>query len=478
MPKGLCETSIQAYTQIGNCHVYQGDCLEVVPEIASKHGLFDSCVCDPPYHLSSIVKRFGGKTAAACKVNPDNEKSTGAYARASRGFMGQTWDGGDVAFRVETWRKVYDALKPGAYLVAFSGTRTYHRMAVAIEDAGFEIRDCLFWCYGTGFPKSHNISKAIDKAAGAKRKKKRVKNPGNPKAHGRGRDGAHGATRPWIEEAKAKGYHEIDNDDPVTAAAAAAWDGFGTALKPALEPICLARKPLSEKTIAANVLKHGTGALNIDACRIGSSGARNNGRKVDSEIYGKMGQVDRVDYNKGRWPANFIHDDSLEVTRQFPYTSSGEVKPLSKSKKGSVALGEFKEANVNQFAYSEGSASRFFYSAKAGPLDRIGTGHATVKPVDLMRWLVRLVTPPQGCVLDLFAGSGTTGIAAGIEGFSSALIDVEPEHYDDIIRKLTYLRGGGAHKIKEHQAAKIARAKDKPLGGLFAQDLPENKAAS
>ena len=469
--KGMSSTSIQAYTQIGACHIYQGDCLEVVPDITSEHGLFDSCVCDPPYHLSSIVQRFGGAAAAPCKINPDNEKSTGAYARASRGFMGQKWDGGDIAFRVETWRKVYDALKPGAYLIAFSGTRTYHRMAVAIEDAGFEIRDCLFWCYGTGFPKSHNISKAIDKAAGAKRKKKRIHNPGNPKAQGRGRDGTSGASRPWIEAAMAKGYHEIDDDDPVTAAAAA-WDGFGTALKPALEPICLARKPLSEKTIAANVLKHGTGALNIDACRIGDSGARNNGRKVDSEIYGKMGQTDRVDYNKGRWPANFIHDGSAEVTDGFPYTASGENKPLSGQKKESAAIGKFAQANVNHFAASEGSASRFFYSAKAGPLDRIGTAHATVKPVDLMRWLVRLVTPPEGHVLDMFAGSGTTGIATSVEGFSSSLIDIEPEHYTDIIRKLAYLRGDGAHKITEHNAAKIARTKDIPLGGLFAQAAP------
>ena len=373
--------------------------------------LFDACVTDPPYHLTSIVKRFGGKNAAEAKVG-----ATGAYARASKGFMGKEWDGGDIAFRPETWRAVYDALKPGAHLVAFSGTRTYHRMACAIEDAGFEIRDMLLWHYGSGFPKSHSM-RDIDRAE------------------------------------------------------------LGTALKPATEPICLARKPLSEKSVAANVLKHGTGAIHIDGCRVGISESENlvrvNNDAATWGTYGSGANNSEKSQALGRWPANLCHDSSDEVLAGFPDTgaakSSGQSKPMQRQDNAVYGKGLGSISPDNKHDDNGGSAARFFYSAKAGPLDRIGTAHATVKPVDLMRWLCRLVTPPGGHILEPFAGSGTTGIAAMAEGFDCSMIELEADHVADIERKLAFLRGEGALTFQEHNHAKALRTKETPLGGLFGE---------
>lgn len=396
-------------------NLHHASCLDWLAEYEGP--LFDACVTDPPYHLTRIVKRFGGKNAAEAKVG-----ATGAYARAAKGFMGKEWDAGDIAFRPETWRAVYDALKPGAHLVAFSGTRTYHRMACAIEDAGFEIRDQLMWCYGSGFPKSHDVSKGIDKAAG----------------HWRGKAGA--AHCDDIKRSFGQHYERTAKGDPVTAAAAA-WQRWGTALKPALEPICLARKPLSEKSIAANVLKHGTGAINIEGCRVGTGAKKWGTPRGGIWATDSNAKAELVDNPLGRWPANLIHDGSDEVLAGFPDTG----------------------------AASGGSAARFFYSAKAGPLDRIGSAHATVKPVDLMRWLCRLVTPPGGHILEPFAGSGTTGIAAMAEGFDCTMIELEADHVADIERKLAYLRGEGALTFQEHNHAKSLRSKLEPLGGLFGE---------
>lgn len=251
-------------------------------------------------------------------------------------FMGKKWDTGEVAFDPAFWALVLAAMKPGAHLVAFGGTRTYHRLAAAIEDAGFEIRDQLAWVYGCGFPKSHNLS-----------------------------------------------------------------GGKGTALKPAWEPIVLARKPF-RGTVAGNVLAHGTGALNIDACRIGTGGGTETQRGEEKtktvhafgDGLGAAGGA--VVPGLGRWPANIAHDG-------------------------------------NQF----GEASRFFYSAKATKADRWGSRHPTVKPVKLKRWLVRLITPPGGVVLDPFAGSGTTGAAALAEGRQTLLIEREAEYAADIERRLS-----------------------------------------
>lgn len=431
-----------------------GDMLEVLA--ARKGPLFDAVVTDPPYHLASIVKRFGGKNAAMAK-----EGATGAYARASRGFMGQTWDGGDIAFRHETWRAVYDQMKPGAHLVAFSGTRTYHRMAVAIEDAGFEIRDMLAWTYGSGFPKSHDVAKGIDKRNG----------------HWRGRRG-----QVIIESQVAKGteYERTDKGDPITDDAQK-WTGWGSALKPALEPICLARKPL-DGTIAENVLKWGTGGLNIDACRVGwpddvapKIGTPEWGgpAKKLTAMPGQDGEnVERAaPSNLGRFPANLLHDGSVEVTATFPYTKSGEFLPHHQAK-GKSQIGTFdirdRTGEVHPTYGDEGSAARFFFSAKAGPLDRLGSEHATVKPVDLMRWLCRLVTPKGGLILEPFGGSGTTAIAAMAEGFNCELIKLMPDHVTDIETKIAYLRGEGGRIMERHLKRKAKRAKPSE-DGLFGE---------
>lgn len=280
-----------------------GDCRAVLKTLPASS--VDSCVTDPPYHLTSIIKRFGAANAAPAKV-----KETGVYARASAGFMGQTWDGGDVAFRPETWAEVLRVLKPGGHLLAFSGARTYHRLVCAIEDAGFEIRDQIMWLYGSGFPKSHDVSKGIDKAVGAERVV-----IGEQKLAGTARiKGGSGYT----VESAANNYAsaEIRNSIPITSAGspqAAEWEGWGTALKPAHEPIVLARKPLIG-TVAANVLAHGTGALNIDGCRIEGQWTGSPSRQAENITGGNFaggngkGRANLIEsqHSLGRWPANVI----------------------------------------------------------------------------------------------------------------------------------------------------------------------------
>ena len=238
--------------------LFPGDCLEIM------RGFGDNCIdsmcTDPPYHLQSVVKRFGSSTAAPLKV----------YKRSSVGFMNRTWDGGDISFQPELWAEMFRVLKSGAYIAVMGGTRTYHRMACAIEDAGFDIRDTICWLYGTGCPKSHDMAKAIDKELGVEGSYGEPKS----KAHAgwidrgalRGDEGHEGYQRPWMDDPEA--IERNARRYIPTSEQAKEYDGFGTALKPACELICLARKPLSEKTIAANVLMWGTGALNIDKTRI------------------------------------------------------------------------------------------------------------------------------------------------------------------------------------------------------------------
>lgn len=359
----MANAAVQSFLD-GRVTLHAGDCRDAVRELADAS--IDAAVMDPPYALVSIGKRFGKAGAAPAKQGTD-----GLYARASAGFMGQQWDTGETAFAVEFWAEVLRVLKPGGHLVAFSGTRTYHRMAVAIEDAGFEIRDQLGWAYGSGFPKSHSL--------------------------------------------QAIGRSEL-----------------GTALKPAWEPIVLGRKPPAG-TVAENVLAHGVGALNIGSCRIGGGVARHmpgdRGRPASQSI-GSFAGRDSYVTSDGRWPANILHDGSDEV--------------------GAVL----------------GAASRFFYSAKADADDRIGSKHPTVKPVDLMRWLCRLVTPPGGTILDAFAGTGTTGEAAFREGFSAILFEREAEFQADIARRMELVLAGPM--TRKTQSVK-ARGSALPAGGLFTE---------
>lgn len=431
-------------TEADRIRVFHGDSRAVLKAFPDAH--FDSVVCDPPYALVSIVKRFGGPNAAPAQVG-----ASGAYARASAGFMGQAWDTGETAFAVEFWAEVWRVLKPGGHVIAFSGTRTYHRLACAVEDAGFEIRDMVAWLYGSGFPKSHDVSKGIDKAAGAVRE---VISEG--KAIKRMIPGADQNSGGWE---KNDGREFVPTVTAAASAASAAWEGWGTALKPALEPVVLARKPL-QGTVAANVLAHGTGALNIDASRIGFSGAadeaetKGKNRHADFDsgprenaVYGadQRPRGENGNYNPpGRWPANVIHDGSEEVVGAFPETgvsSGGGGLKTSAGLPDSKAAGAFYDGPVG-FG-DTGSAARFFYSAKADAEDRLGSKHPTVKPVDLMAYLVRLVTPPGGVTLDPFAGSGTTGVGAMRGGFGAVLIEREDDYVSDIMRKLAWARGEG-----------------------------------
>ena len=372
------------------------------------------------------------------------------------GFMGKSWDASGVAFDVNTWQQALRVLKPGGHLIAFSGSRTYHRMAVAIEDAGFEIRDQIMWVYGSGFPKSHNISKGIDKAAGAEREVIGNRITGAAMASrsdGRGSSDA------------GSGQNLINITAPATADAQQ-WDGWGTALKPAHEPIVLARKPLIG-TVANNVLTYGTGGLNIDGSRVGTQGGTTGSEYIpnDTPIYGKgLGNTgDIVTLDAGRWPANFIHDGSDEVVALFP-DSKGMATQKSGANLnvyGGNALNEssttFPEVRLG--FNDSGSAARFFYCAKASKRDRnegldgfeakfaptmndgIGAKehneetatkklnhHPTVKPTSLMQYLVRLVTPPNGTVLDPFLGSGSTGKACAYKGFDFIGIELTAEY--------------------------------------------------
>lgn len=440
----------------GRVALYPGDSLDVLKLIPENS--IDSVVCDPPYHLTSIVKRFGAENATACKIG-----KTGAYARASAGFMGKQWDGGDIAFRVETWAAVMRVLKPGGHLVAFSGTRTYHRMACAIEDAGFEIRDQIGWAYGSGFPKSHDVSKGIDKQAGAQRERivtgKAVKRmiPGADQNS----DGS------WIKDNGR--VYEPGIEIPTTDAAKQ-WQGWGTALKPAWEPIVLARKPLIG-TVAENVLRHGTGALNIDGCRIeaqsrplleldakaSANGAVYSGRREAGHGFdGGSKAVGSTDL--GRWPANLVHDGSEEVLAAFPESAGqqGDVRGTEPSRTGGDGTNCYGEYGriATEARGDGGSAARFFYTAKADSEDRLGSKHPTVKPLDLMQWLVRLVTPKGGTCLDPFAGTGTTGEAAWREGMNAVLIEREAEYLDDIARRMRLAE-------RPDERAATARAKGK-----------------
>ena len=425
--------------------IYNGDCL-VVMDNMNKCSV-DSVVTDPPYHLTSIVERFGKQGSAPAKFGTD-----GAFARASKGFMGKEWDGGDIAFRQETWRKCFELLKPGGHLIAFSGSRTYHRMAVAIEDAGFEIRDQCIWLYGSGFPKSLNIGKQIDKLNGVQGE---ILNTRKVTSSDIGQKSG------WNKLNTDRGdyeYREILND----------WEGWGTALKPAHEPMVLARKPIEEKSVAENVLKHGVGGINIDGCRVQCEPDDNIVRpeRTEAQAYNffRGGEEDQTNVRKttqrqprneqsvwtdnnsgmkaegsmfadadprGRYPSNVMHDGSKAVQDIFPYTKSGKMKQHIEGGQYNV-YGKMYPRDVETIG-DEGSASRFFYTAKTNQAERnagANNTHPTVKPVELMKYLVRLVTPKNGLVLDPFMGSGSTGMAAREEDLQFIGIEKEEEYYE------------------------------------------------
>jgi len=458
---------------IDTWQLHLGNCKELIKDIEDNS--IDSIVTDPPYEL---------------------------------GFMGKKWDNSGIAYDVELWTECLRVLKPGGHLLAFSGSRTYHRMAVAIEDAGFDIRDQIMWIYGSGFPKSHDVSKAIDKMAGAEREIL------GPSIH-------HSENRKPSNTLRSlnKLYNKDDDGKYITAPATEAakeWNGWGTALKPAHEPICVARKPLIG-TVAENVLQYGTGGINIDGCRIHGTAET---KKIDIDRTGYKKGIDHItkhtpnEYgelksnigirgykareqctlehvNLGRWPANLIHDGSEEVLSGFPESISTGGKTAgfgSKTNPANIAFGDRLGANAGGLG-DRGSAARFFYCAKASKKDRNegcegmegklrilsnqaiaemrrgNTGykeehgklqmgsrqeaqnhHPTVKPTDLMRYLCRLVTPPNGLILDPFTGSGSTGKAAILEGFRFLGFDMQSEYIDIASARIKH-----AEKIKDNK---------------------------
>lgn len=355
-----------------------GDCIEEMQRLIDEGVQVDSVVTDPPYHLISIVKRFG-KTSVDDNTYTSEKVRNRAdgYSNLSKGFMGKEWDGGDIAFRPETWELALKLLKPGGHLLAFSASRNYHRMAVAVEDAGFEIRDQLMWLYGSGFPKSHNLG-----------------------------------------------------------------DGWGTALKPAHEPIVMARKPISEKSIADNVSKHGTGGINIDGCRIGNetrinppAGNKSGGNSLNMSVKGMPKNASETTC-VGRFPANVMHDGLEEDWAKYFYCpkTSGSERNQGLDDFETKMMGMSGGAQNKGEGYNKGQeiGQRFLsWSIKKSNrvIERKNT-HPTVKPIELMKYLCRLVTPKGGIVLDPFMGSGSTGMAAKDEGFDFIGIEREKEYFE------------------------------------------------
>ena len=415
--------------EVAGARVFLGDCRDVLKTLPDNS--VDSIVTDPPYEL---------------------------------GFMGKKWDNSGIAYDVTVWEECLRVLKPGGHILAFGGSRTWHRLAVAVEDAGFELRDSIAWLYGSGFPKSLDVSKAIDKKAGAERE---------VVGHAIRPDGTR---RINLEKTSGTSFQSGSNDKMKTAPAtseAKAWEGWGTALKPAFEPVVVGRKPLVG-TVAENVLAWGVGGLNIDGSRIGN----------ETRTFSPMksfGLLDRSSFPnaqsqeattvQGRWPANVILD---EVTAGLLDEQSGvsKPKPGRTGRKGGNggALGEFAGSSPDAIGvWPEdfgGGASRFFYVAKASKRDRnegleeLEAGytkrdngfsdkisdtktprqnfHPTVKPTQLMRYLIKLVTPPGGTVLDPFTGSGSTGKAALLDGYGFIGAELTEEYLPIIEGRLKW----------------------------------------
>jgi DNA modification methylase len=422
---------VKPFYEHAGIRIYVGDCREVIPQLEES---FDACVTDPPYHLTTGKK--GGSGPASV-----NLESPYGRARIGTGFMGKAWDGGDVAFRPETWEVVSRVLKPGAHVMAFGGTRTFHRLACAIEDAGFEIRDMLMWLYGSGFPKSLDISKAIDRAAGAERKvveTRRVKGGGTEHIN-RGN-----LAQDFRPGAYQKGENVLDVTEPATEGAKL-WDGYGTALKPAWEPIILGMKPCAG-TFAENALGHGVAGLNIDGSRIDLDGDYKCGANGRPSQTGLGDNYDAAKANQpsdvGRWPANLILDEEAAalLDDQSGISESGAMRRDVSGYVGESNTNLLRGASgpSNQRADS-GGASRFFYTAKADSAERgTGNNHPTVKPLDLMRYLCKLLAPPSGGLfLEPFAGSGTTLIACKALNIRAVGIELSEEYAEIAAKRLS-----------------------------------------
>lgn len=406
------DKKLKLYTKNEDYTLYEGNMLDML-EVIEPNSI-DSIVTDPPYGLTSICNRFGKENSAPAQYGKD-----GAFSRLSKGFMGKEWDGSGIEYNVETWKKCFEVLKPGGYLLAFGGTRTYHRIAYAIENAGFEIRDCIMWLYGSGFPKNMNIEKAINKREGVLFSSKPASGVGFMNSNN---DGWHNTYNQLVQVG-------------MSTDLAKKWQGWGTCLKPAYEPIIVARKPFVG-SLVDNIIKNKVGGINIGECRIGNEYIKG-GTMPDLKDVGKksketiginklsFGQqlenIKRLEYegHSGRFPTNVIHDGLQEKWARYFYCA----KTSKKDRDEGLDNFETKTTGELQGGRKEGSAGSIMInedgSKKVNPYAGIGTPkkntHPTVKPTSLMQYLVRLVTPKDGVVLDPFMGSGSTGKAVMYE---------------------------------------------------------------
>lgn len=421
----------------------RGDSINVLPHLQG----FDAIVTDPPYGLEFMGKEWDGANGFRRSLNEADAGRDSVFGRTSQrapeyrtnaSITNATSEREGRMRTYQDWceawaRAAFRCLRPGAHLVAFGGTRTYHRLTCAIEDAGFEIRDTLMWLYGTGFPKSLNVERAVAMTVCTL-----------PGRH-------YMTTLPAAEKAR-PGDHICPSTQDSSR-----WEGFGTALKPAWEPILLARRPI-EGNVGGSVLSFGTGALNIGGCRVeGIKDTPASPRRAEQNAaYGDLsndpGTGSGWDPLVGRFPANLIHDGSPEVLAAFAAwgeKTSGQPGVRRKAHETNSMSGRLGLTGKVETGHpGTGTAARFFpccpwssddmrfyYSAKATKAERVGSRHPTVKPIALMRWLCRLVTPPGGHILDPFAGTGTTGAAAHAEGFSATMIEREAEYVEDIVRR-------------------------------------------
>ena len=474
--------------------ILSGDCLERLRDLDDDS--IDAVVTDPPYGLSA--QPDAAEVLTHWLAGDDYEHTGG-------GFMGKSWD--SFVPGPTVWKECLRVLKPGGHLVAFFGTRTVDLGGIAIRLAGFEIRDCCAWHHGSGFPKSLDVSKAIDKAAGAERE---VVGKSN-RCIGPSQAGEKG-----IGTFKESNWQESNNITAPATESAQKWNGWGTALKPAFEPIILARKPLIG-TVAENVTRYGTGALNVDGCRVAAdytahelrpNAAHHNkteGINIVQKGMSTAADVATQDLgyhnSQGRWPANLILDE--EAGAMLDAQSGDSISRQGKPNRAGVPGEGWGIGTAVGSEYNDtGGASRFFYTAKAsrgereaglaereagsyefrrdGSLDGKPTAlarnvHPTVKPIDLMRYLVRLVTPPGGTVLDPFTGSGTTGIAAGLEGFDFLGIEREADYREIAEARLRWWakQDGDTAEILRRAglAEKVVRAaKESGQSSLFEEE--------
>jgi site-specific DNA-methyltransferase (adenine-specific) len=475
---------MKLYSENKDYKLYQGNMLDML-EVIEPNSI-DSIITDPPYGLTSITKRFGKEDSAECQYGKD-----GSFQRLSKGFMGKEWDGSGIEYNIETWKKCYEVLKPGGYLLAFRGSRTFHRIACAIEDAGFEIRDTIMWLYGSGFPKSMSLSKGLEareKLGNAGTRNKRKIEQACDTEEYTLKQTNNGAMGELIETTRKQYIPDTD--------LAKQWNGWGTALKPSFEPIIVARKPF-KSSLVDNVIEYGVGGINIDECRVEFSNNEPDNRvgKIDVQKgamknpWGAKSDYDNTTYkNNGRFPANTIltydETDFDEVCGGFPYTKSGGGDKSTKC--GNTFLGTgYGGTNTNKYEANEGSTSRYFYCAKASKKDRdegldefeekkgirsnaprkneeIKTKprkntHPTVKPTDLMQYLVRLVTPNGGTILDPFNGSGSTGKAVMYEnkernkGYKYIGIELTEEYLPIAKARIEYVCKLNEEELKEMQ---------------------------